>query len=322
MHFAMSLLLALSTPVAATPDHFDPLLQPIPTEHAAEWLAPQEPTQIFGNTWLVGYGGLNVALIRTSAGLILIDAGLPQGVRGVEANLRKLGLDPREVKFILSTEPHFDHAGGLAALARDTGAVVVASAAAAPVLQRGRSGPEDPQMAWLEAFPKVDRVRTLGDRESLQLGDTTVTAQATPGHTPGSMSWTWRSCETGKCAAIVFAASLNPLTAGSYRFSDPVHQDDRTRFRQSFERFRTLQCDILLTSHPQPGDGAKLAQLQRQRVPNPFVDSGACTRYAQKYEAALERKLGEESAASSAAAVPSEAARIDDEAHRVQARGR
>ena len=306
MHFAMSLLLALSTPATAAPTSVDPLLQPIPTEHAAEWLAPQEPTRIFGNTWLVGYGGLNVALIHTSAGLILIDAGLPQGVRGIEANLRKLGFDPREVKFILSTEPHFDHAGGLAALARDTGAVVVASTAAAPVLQRGRSGPDDPQMAWLPAFAKVDRVRTLGDREVLQLGDTTITAQATPGHTPGSMSWTWRSCEADKCIAVVFAASLNPLTAGSYRFSDPAHRAASARFRQSFERFRTLPCDILLTSHPQPGDGAKLAQLRQQRAPHPFVDAAACRRYAQKYEAAFERKLGEESSAGRAVDVPSE----------------
>ena len=166
-------------------------------------------------------------------------------------------------------------------------------------------------MAWLEAFPKVDRVRTLGDREVLQLGDTALTAQATPGHTPGSMSWTWRSCETGKCAAVVFAASLNPLTAGSYRFSDPVHRDDSARFRQSFERFRTLPCDILLTSHPQPGDATKLAQLRQQRAPNPFVDPGACGRYAQKYEAALERKLGEESAARNAADVPVGAGRLD-----------
>src|SRR3546814_10157557 len=106
-----------------------------------------------------------------------------------------------------------------AALARDTGATVVASAHAANVLRRGRSGPDDPQMAWLPSFPSVQNIREVGDGERLRLGDVTVTALATPGHTSGSMSWTWRSCEEGRCVVVVFGASLNPIAAGGYIFS-------------------------------------------------------------------------------------------------------
>lgn len=84
--------------------------------------------------------------IKTNAGLILIDGAVPQAVRDVEANIRALGFSIRDVKLILSTEPHFDHAGGLAALARDSGATVVASAPATTVLRTGGIDPADPHL--------------------------------------------------------------------------------------------------------------------------------------------------------------------------------
>jgi len=295
MRSAMSVIAALLA--AATPAHAesDPLLKPIAHERAQEWLTPQPPVQIFGNTYLVGFGGLNIALIRTSDGLILLDGGLPQGVRQIEANIRALGFEPSDVKLILSTEPHYDHAGGLAALSRDTGAPVIASAEAAKVLRSGRSGPDDPQMAWLPSFPAVEHVRAVRDGEQLQLGNVTVTALATPGHTPGSMSWTWRSCEGDDCADVVFASSLTPLAAGDYRFSAPENRSAAARFRETFRRFWSLPCDILLTTHPAASGGeAKLAELLQVREPNPFLDPQACASYADTYEQAFTKRLAEE----------------------------
>ena len=105
----------------------DPLTKPIIGSRTAEWLSPAPPHKIFGNCYLVGFGGLSVALIDTGAGLILIDGALPQAAPAILDNVRRLGFRPRDIKYILSTEPHFDHAGGIAALARDTGATVVAS---------------------------------------------------------------------------------------------------------------------------------------------------------------------------------------------------
>ena len=106
--------------------------------------------------------------------MILIDGALPQAVHDVEANIRRLGLDPRDIKFILSTEPHYDHASGLAALARDSGATVVASAWAAKSLTSGRPLPDDPQASMLENFPAVTRIRVVGDGERIRLGDITL----------------------------------------------------------------------------------------------------------------------------------------------------
>lgn len=296
----MSLAAALLASAAWSQDGDDPLLRPIAPASSARWLKPQPPTRIFGNTYLVGFGGLNVGLIRTSVGLILIDGAVPQGVHAIEKNFRKLGFKLGDVKLILSTEPHFDHAGGIAALARDTGAMVIASAPAAQVLRQGRSGPDDPQAAWLAAFPPVKRLRVVRDGERLRLGDTIVTARATPGHTSGSMSWTWRSCESTRCAAMVFGSSLNPIAADGYRFSDPAHAASIAAFRRTFAAVRALPCDILLTAHPdQSGGDVKIARLQQQRQPNPYLDAQACGAYADKSERLLEARLAEEAASSS-----------------------
>ena len=276
----------------------DPLTRPIAPERATRWLGRQDPLRVHGNTWLVGFAGLTVGLIQTGDGLILIDGGVPQGVAQVEANLAAAGFPIQDVKYILSTEPHWDHSGGLAALARDSGATVVASPAAAEVLRRGRSGPDDPQAAWLDPFPAVERVQVVRDGETLTLGGVTVTAVATPGHTPGSMSWTWRSCDAaGDCRAVMFAASLNPLAADGYAYSDPAHRTLLDGFRQTFATMRAAPCDILLSSHPEPsGQDRRLQAFRRQAQPNPFIDPSACRAYADRHEALLERRLAEEAA--------------------------
>ncbi|MDQ8029951.1 MAG: subclass B3 metallo-beta-lactamase, partial [Brevundimonas sp.] len=265
-------------PVAqARPDPaHDPLLQPIAPEYARQWLAVEAPTRIHGNTFFVGFGGLTVVLISTSDGLVLVDGALPQAVPALEDNVRRLGFRIEDVKYILSTEPHYDHAGGLAALARDTGATVVASPAAAAVLQRGRSGQDDPQAASLETFPPVERVRALRDGEVLRLGDVAITARATPGHTPGSMSWSWRSCEGDDCRDVVFGSSLNPVSADGYRFTNPANRALLDGFRRTFASLRAIPCDILLTAHPsQSGGDAHMARLRQGVTPNPFIDPTA-----------------------------------------------
>lgn len=276
------------------PEH-DPLLQPIAPEYARRWLGVEIPTKLYGNTYLVGFSGLDVALISTSEGLVLIDGAVPQAVPAIEDNIRRLGFRIEDVKYILSTEPHYDHSGGLAALARDSGATVISSPEAAGALRRGMSGAEDPQAAWLEPFPAVEPVRTLRDGEILRLGDVEITARATPGHTPGSMSWSWRSCEDGDCKTVVFGSSLNPIAAEGYRFSDPANRALRDAFRTTFASLRAMPCDILLTAHPdQSGGDARLAQLRQGVEPNPFIDPTACRAYADKYEALFDQKLERE----------------------------
>ncbi|QXT36419.1 subclass B3 metallo-beta-lactamase [Sphingomonas sanguinis] len=271
----LSLIAIVAAPsLSRTPD---PLTRPIVTEHTAEWLAPRLPVKVYGNTYLVGFGGLNVALIDTGKGLILIDGALPQAAPAILANVAKLGFAPRDIKYILSTEPHFDHAGGLAALARDTGATVVASPRGAEGLRTGRLAADDPQRGYDSRFPPVRTVQVIQDGERLALGSTVVTARATPGHTMGSMSWSWRACEGQRCKAIVFASSLNPVSTDDYRFSAPANNAVVAAFARGQAAMRALPCDILITAHADQ-DGATSRFL---------TTPGAC----RAYEAASQRKV-------------------------------
>ncbi|MFN3668458.1 MAG: subclass B3 metallo-beta-lactamase [Brevundimonas sp.] len=277
------------------PAYPDPLLRPIAPDYARQWLGPQEPVRVYGNTWLVGFEGLTVGLIKTSDGLILIDGAVPQAVRDIEANLAKIGFSIRDVKYILSTEPHWDHSGGIAALARDSGAQVIAGREAVQSLLQGRSTDDDPQHGELASMPPIADVRGVRDGETLILGDVTVTARATPGHTPGSMSWTWRSCEDGLCKDVVFAASLNPISSDGYRYAS--HTDLSEGFRRTFAMVRALPCDILFSSHPgASGQEARHAAFARGERPNPFVDPEACRAYADQYERKFDERLARERA--------------------------
>jgi metallo-beta-lactamase class B len=268
----------------------DPLLRPIEPVAASQWLTRQPPLHIYGNIYLVGFGGLNVGLIKTRAGLILIDGALPQGVKAIEANIKALGFRVRDVRYILSTEPHFDHASGIGALARDSHAVVIAGKAAVRALETGRSSPDDPQAG-------VGPVRGVGDGATIRLGGITVTAIATPGHTPGSTSWTWQSCEQGDCKAMVFSASLNPISADGYLFTDPAHASELEGFRHSFAAMKALPCDVLISAHPGQSDGdVKAVKLRAGVKPNPFIDPNACRAFAADFEKQFEKRIADEKA--------------------------
>nr|MBA4771308.1 subclass B3 metallo-beta-lactamase [Sphingobium sp.] len=261
----------------------DPLTRPMALDMAGEWLAPVPPQRVFGRSYLVGFGGLSVALIDTGAGLILIDAALPQAAPAILANVRKLGFDPKDIKFILSTEPHYDHSGGIPALVRATGAVVVASVQAAEGLRAGRHAASDPQHGYGGAWPAVARVRTVRDGERVTLGRTAITAHATPGHTMGSMSWSWNACEGRKCRQIVFASSLNPVSAPGYRFTAPSSAPILKGFAASYRGMEALKCDILISAHPDNAGSGRYAS-----------GPGACRRYVERSRRLLAKRLASE----------------------------
>lgn len=268
----------------------DPLTQPMAVDRAPQWIGYRKPERLFGNTYLVGFEGLNVALIDSGDGLVLIDGALPQAAPQILANVRKLGFDPREIKYILSTEPHFDHAGGIAALERDTGAIVVAGELAAEGLRRGKHLPDDPQLGYGGTWPGVAEVRSIAPGATLKLGNVSIHAEPTPGHTMGSTSWRWQACRgTGRgkeCRQIVFASSLNPVTHEDYRYSAQTSQPIVAGFRQSYALVDRMPCDILISAHRDnafaPGEDKGL------RV---NAGKGACRAYAERSKAKLDARL-------------------------------
>jgi len=239
--------------------------------------------------------------VDTGAGLVLLDVGMPQFAPQVEANIGKLGFKLADVKYVLNSHAHVDHAGGIAALVRDSGATAIASPSGARALREGHVVADDPQAAEVAnaVFPAAGRVREIADGEAVHLGDTAITAHFTPGHTPGSTTWTWKSCENGKCLNIVYSDSLTAISSDGFHFlADATHGDLSASFRKSIHTVATLPCDILVSTHPDAsGADERLAKLATQREPNPMVDAQACSRFAAEYEKMLDARIAKEKAA-------------------------
>ena len=286
---ALALALALILPAAqATPS-------PDAIPHS-QWNAPQTPFRIYGNTWYVGPHGLTSLLVDTGHGLALFDGDLPESAPLIEAHIRALGFRLRDVKWILNSHPHADHAGGIAALQAASGAQVLSSAAGARELALGGADRSDPQFGSIPDYPPVKQARVVRDGETVRLGNVAVTAHYTPGHTAGSTSWTWTSCEGRRCLRIAYADSLSAVSAPGYRFLD--HPAYVAGFRRALATVAALPCDILLTPHPDAsGFWEKVARRKSPADVAPLIDPQACRDYAADAGKDLDARLANERAA-------------------------
>ena len=253
-----------------------------------EWDKPAPPVGIHGNTYLVGTCGIAAILITGRNGHILIDSGTDRGADLVTSNIRRLGFRLQDVKILLHSHEHVDHVGGIARLQRMTGARLLASAAAAPVLRTGAPGADDPQAGMHPPFPAARVDRVVRDGETIRLGEIALTAVATPGHTPGALTWHWGSCGAGVCRRIVYADSLTAISRDNYRFSE--HPAYLARFRAGIAKVAALECDILLTPHPSAS-----RMIDRLGGKASLTDGSACRTYAAAKAKALDERLAKES---------------------------
>jgi len=271
--------------------------QPHKCDDCEQWNKPQEPFKLFGNSYYVGTDGLSSILIVGDAGHVLLDGGLEQSAPQIDANIRKLGFKTQDVKLILNSHAHFDHAAGIAALQRFTDAAVAASAASAKALQAGINTPDDPQAGFpksFNAFPPVKTVRIIKDGEVQRIGNIAITPIFTPGHTPGGTTWTWQACESARCLSMVYADSISAAAGPGFRFVD--HPDVIAQLRRSITRLSELPCDIVVSTHPSAtnldGKLKKRAEL-KSAGPDPFVDSG-CKALGTTAMKGLEARIAEE----------------------------
>jgi metallo-beta-lactamase class B len=274
-------------------------LQPDPPavcDDCAAWNQPHAPFRIFGNTYYVGPAGLSSVLIASNAGLILVDGGLPQSAPRIDENIRALGFRTEDIRLIVNGHAHFDHAGGIAALQRFTAARVATSAAGVQALAAGKPTPDDPQHAIAHSeFPPVANLHAVADGEVVQVGDVGITAHLTPGHTPGSTTWTWRACEGSNCLAVVYADSLTAVSAPGFRFTDDSkHPSLAATLRASIAKVAVLPCDIMIGAHPSVGDLEGRLNRRVRGGPNTFVDPSACRTLAARMNAALDARIADE----------------------------
>jgi metallo-beta-lactamase class B len=272
---------------------------PIKCSSCDEWNEPIEPFQVFANTYYVGTAGLSALLITGEAGHILLDGGLSQSAPLIDANIRKLGFKLEDVKLILNSHAHYDHAAGIAALQRASGATVVSSASGAEGFAIGNAVADDPQAGFGKAdnaFPPVKNVRVVKDKEMVRLGPLAVQMHNTAGHTPGSTTWTWQSCLGGKCLNMVYADSISAVAAPGFRFTGDARTPSRVdQFRKSITTVGELPCDIMITTHPMATDLAgKLKKRAAKPAVDPFVDPQACRVLAANAMKALDARVAEE----------------------------
>ncbi|MFA5897501.1 MAG: subclass B3 metallo-beta-lactamase [Hyphomicrobium sp.] len=264
-----------------------------------EWNKPREPFRVFGNTYYVGTDGLSAMLITSDQGHILLDGGLAQSAPLIAANIRKLGFKIEDVKFITNSHAHYDHAAGIAALQRASGAVVVASASGAQALQSGNATPDDPQAGFGRAdnaFPAVKNVRVVKDLEMVRVGPIAIQMHDTAGHTPGSTTWAWQSCVDGKCLNIVYADSLTPVAAPGFRFTGDAKTPSRVeKFRKSIATVAALPCDIVITTHPSATNlDGKLKLRAGNPATDPLIDPQGCRALAATASKQLDARVAEE----------------------------
>ncbi|MBG6223146.1 metallo-beta-lactamase class B [Janthinobacterium sp. CAN_S1] len=264
--------------------------KPVNCDNCKQWNAPVQPFNLYGNSWYVGTAGLSAVLVTSPQGHILLDGALPQSAPLIVASIKALGFRIEDVKFILNSHAHWDHAGGIAALQRASGATVVASASGALALQSGTNGKDDPQY---QADPvvhvaKVAKVKVVGEGDSVQLGPVVLSAHMTPGHTPGGTTWTWTSCEGARCLSMVYADSLNPYASGDFTYTGKGAgkgkgkanaADTSAAFEASIAKVAALPCDIIIPVHPGTTDLLGKA-AKRSGTDHPLVDANACRAYA------------------------------------------
>lgn len=264
----------------------------------ANWNKHQAPFQIFGNTYYVGTRGLSSVLITSPAGHVLIDGALPQSGPLIAAHVEALGFRMKDVKVILNSHTHFDHAGGIAELQKLSGAKVIASDLAAPVLRSGKVERNDPQFSVLSPFPGANNVEALGGRKSIEVGSLRLEVIHTPGHAPGGTSWSWKSCEGERCLDIVYGDSLNAISDDTFRYSgDARYPTADVDIRNSIAAISSAPCDILVTVHPELGNLWAVFNEKGVGDRAKMVVPDACRRYAAGAAERFEKRLAVEKAA-------------------------
>lgn len=229
------------------------------------WNQPVEPFRIAGNLYYVGASDITSYLITTPKGHIVLDGGFVETAPMIVANIGKLGFDIKDVKILLSSHAHYDHAGGLAELKRITGAEFYSSAGDLAAHVRG--GLDDPQFGNQFPYPPIEADHILRDGEKVTLGGTTLVAHLTPGHTRGCTTWSMKVAKLD----VVFVGS--PSVPGQYRLTDnPRYPDAVSDYRKQFATLKALPVDIFLASHGNFFDLQEKIAARGDRKANPFVD--------------------------------------------------
>ena len=227
---------------------------------------PAEPFRIAGNFYYVGANDVAAFLITGPEGHIVLDGGYPTTAPMIMASIAKLGFNIKDVKVLLNSEPHPDHAGGLGVLQQASGAELWASEASAYVLASGGDDPDIvlPLRALVRigvvGYPAMRVDHRFKDGDTIRLGPLALTAHITGGHTRGCTSWSFHVRDGDRVLNVVSACDLGVLATSRY----PEQEADLER---SFRVLRSLPADIWVTAMRDGGaDIASSSPALRRRT--------------------------------------------------------
>jgi metallo-beta-lactamase class B len=247
--------------------------------------APFPPHRIADDLYYVGSEGLASYLVTTPKGHILINPSFETTVPVIRASVEQLGFKFTDVKILLNSHAHDDHAGGMAEAQRLTGAQVLVMRGDDKTIASGADNRWKPTAV----------TRVLKDGDKVTLGGTTLTARLTPGHTPGCTTWLMRVQDAGKPYDAVVVCSPN-VNGGVRLVDNKDYPDIASDYEKSFRLWKAIPCDIFLGAH---GNYYGLAEKQprltaKAKGGNPFVDRAGYQTYIEEREQAFRKLLAEQ----------------------------
>lgn len=252
---------------------------------------PVEPFRIIGNIYYVGASDITSFLITTPNGHFLLDGGFAETVPQIKANVARLGFKLTDVKFLLNSQQHYDHAAGLAELKTLSGAKMVASAGDKPGLENGGKGDFFFGDTMSYTPVKVDRV--VSDGEEIELGDVRMKALITPGHTRGCTTWEVSVKDGGRVYNVIFVCSAS--VPGYTLTRTEKYPNIIADYETTFETLKKQKPDVFLAAHGVFFDLlGKAAKLRAGASPNPFIDPAGYEKYVVDAEKAFRERLKSE----------------------------
>ncbi len=258
------------------------------------WTTPHVPFRIVGNVYYVGSEDLASYLITTPQGDILINSSLASSPALIRKSVEALGFRFSDVKILLISHAHADHAAGTAEIKKMTGAKYMVMDADVPVVESGGRADFHYGRSKDMQFPpaKVDRV--LHDGDEVRLGGMVLVAHKTAGHTKGCTTWTMKVQDGGKVydVVIVGSTSVNP---GYKLVRNAAYPEIAQDYEAMFRTLKSLPCDVFLGAHGSYfGMEAKFGRMKEGGT-NPFVDPQGYRSYVAERERAFRAELAKQS---------------------------
>lgn len=216
-----------------------------------KWFEPVEPFQIAGPIYYVGTRGLAVYIVKTDAGLVLLNGAMPGYENLVLNSVRELGFKLEDIRVILVSHGHADHAGTVAAIKRATNATVVAMEDDVGLLKSGGKADYLFSNVKFLHFESVVADKVLKDGDRFTFGNIEFVAHDTPGHTPGCATIETKVEAEGAMRNVVFADCLSVNPGTRFDEKNPSYPGIADDYRKAFRVMEEIQPDIFLAFHPE-----------------------------------------------------------------------